>query len=252
MQVYSTNTPTLRTNLREAIFEGLPPDNGLYMPVQIPQLPASFIEDLDRYSFQDIAFEVAHALIGDEIPESDLRLIIQQAISFPAPVVSLNEHTHILELFHGPSLAFKDFGARFMAQTMSYFNAGENKDLTILVATSGDTGGAVAAGFYRTPGIRVIILYPSGKVSPLQEKQLTTLGHNITALEVSGNFDDCQALVKQAFLDTTLRQKLRLSSANSINISRLIPQVFYYWEAYKQVYRQHQNIVFVVPSGNFG
>lgn len=252
MQVYSTNTPTLRTNLREAIFEGLPPDNGLYMPVQISQLPASFIEDLDQYSFQDIAFQVAHALIGDEIPESDLRLIIQQAISFPAPVVTLNEHTHILELFHGPSLAFKDFGARFMAQTMSYFNAGENKDLTILVATSGDTGGAVAAGFYRTPGIRVIILYPSGKVSPLQEKQLTTLGHNITALEVSGNFDDCQALVKQAFLDTTLRQNLRLSSANSINISRLIPQVFYYWEAYKQVYRQHQNIVFVVPSGNFG
>lgn len=252
MQVYSTNTPTLRTNLQEAIFEGLPPDNGLYMPVQIPQLPASFIEDLDRYSFQDIAFQVAYALIGDEIPESDLRLIIQQAISFPAPVVTLNEHTHILELFHGPSLAFKDFGARFMAQTMSYFNAGENKDLTILVATSGDTGGAVAAGFYRTPGIRVIILYPSGKVSPLQEKQLTTLGHNITALEVSGNFDDCQALVKQAFLDTTLRQNLRLSSANSINISRLIPQVFYYWEAYKQVYRQHQNIVFVVPSGNFG
>ena len=252
MQVYSTNTPTLRTNLRDAIFEGLPADNGLYMPTHIPQLSPAFIENLDQFTFQDIAFQIAHALIGDEIPEADLRQIIRQSINFPAPVVSLDEHTNILELFHGPSLAFKDFGARFMAQTMSYFNTGQSKDLTILVATSGDTGGAVAAGFYRTPGIRVIILYPSGKVSLLQEKQLTTLGHNITALEVSGTFDDCQALVKQAFLDTTLRKNLRLSSANSINISRLIPQVFYYWEAYKQIYRQQQNIVFVVPSGNFG
>lgn len=252
MQLYSTNNPSLRTDLREAIFQGLPADNGLYMPVHIPVMPASFIQDLDQYSFQEIALQIARALIGDEIPLHDLKGIIQQAINFPAPVVPLEENTFVLELFHGPSLAFKDFGARFMAQTMSYFNRGEDRELTILVATSGDTGGAVAAGFYQTPGIRVVILYPSGKVSPLQEKQLTTLGHNITALEVEGTFDDCQALVKQAFLDTHLRQHLRLSSANSINISRLIPQIFYYWEAWKQLYRANKNITFIVPSGNFG
>jgi threonine synthase len=252
MQLYSTNNPALRTNLREAIFQGLPADNGLYMPVNIPVMPASFIQNLDQYTFPEIALHLAKAMIGDEIPEHDLAAIIQKAINFPAPVVQLEEHTTVLELFHGPSLAFKDFGARFMAQTMSYFNRGEEQELTILVATSGDTGGAVAAGFYQTPGIRVVILYPSGKVSPLQEKQLTTLGHNITALEVDGTFDDCQALVKQAFLDTALRQQLRLSSANSINISRLIPQIFYYWEAWKQLYRAHEKIVFVVPSGNFG
>ena len=215
-------------------------------------MPASFIQNLDQYTFPEIALHLAKAMIGDEIPEHDLASIIQSAINFPAPVVQLEEHTNVLELFHGPSLAFKDFGARFMAQTMSYFNRGEEQKLTILVATSGDTGGAVAAGFYQTPGIRVVILYPSGKVSPLQEKQLTTLGHNITALEVDGTFDDCQALVKQAFLDTELRQQLRLSSANSINISRLIPQIFYYWEAWKQLYRSHKKVVFVVPSGNFG
>jgi len=252
MQLYSTNNPALRTNLREAIFQGLPTDNGLYMPVNIPVMPASFIQNLDQYTFPEIALHLAKAMIGDEIPEQDLASIIQSAINFPAPVVQLEEHTNVLELFHGPSLAFKDFGARFMAQTMSYFNRGEEQKLTILVATSGDTGGAVAAGFYQTPGIRVVILYPSGKVSPLQEKQLTTLGHNITALEVDGTFDDCQALVKQAFLDTELRQQLRLSSANSINISRLIPQIFYYWEAWKQLYRSHKKVVFVVPSGNFG
>lgn len=252
MQLYSTNNPTLRTSLRDAIFQGLPADNGLFMPVNIPVLPDDFIQNLDRFTFQEIDFQIAHTLIGTEIPEPDLRQIIQQSINFPAPVVSLDEQTYVLELFHGPSLAFKDFGARFMAQTMSYFNRGEQKDLTILVATSGDTGGAVAAGFYQTPGIRVVILYPSGKVSPLQEKQLTTLGHNITALEIDGTFDDCQALVKQAFLDAELRQQLRLSSANSINISRLIPQVFYYWEAYKQVFQKHDKISFIVPSGNFG
>jgi len=252
MQLYSTNNPTLRTNLKEAIFQGLPQDNGLYMPVEIPALPDNFIEQLGSFDFQNIAFTIAHALIGDEIPEADLKHIIRQSLTFPAPVIELDQETLILELFHGPSLAFKDFGARFMAQTMSYFNRGKTQDLTILVATSGDTGGAVASGFFQTPGIRVVILYPSGKVSALQEKQLTTLGHNITALEIEGTFDDCQALVKQAFLDTELRQALRLSSANSINISRLIPQVFYYWEAYKQVCPDHKNIVFIVPSGNFG
>jgi len=252
MTLYSTNNPALRVNLREAIFQGLPVDNGLYMPVEIPTMPAEFIADLDQYSFQEIAIQLAQALIGDEIPESDIERIVREAVNFPAPVVPLDASTVILELFHGPTLAFKDFGARFMARAMAYFNEGTSEPLTILVATSGDTGGAVAAGFYQTPGIRVVILYPSGQVSPLQEKQLTALGHNITALEVSGTFDDCQALVKQAFLDTELRKQLRLSSANSINISRLIPQVFYYWEAYKQVYRQNEQVVFVVPSGNFG
>ena len=252
MQLYSTNNPSLRIHFRDAVFQGLPSDNGLFMPVHIPVMPTEFVRNLDQYSFQELAFSISSALISDEIPDADLKEIIRQAINFPAPVVQLEDNTFVLELFHGPSLAFKDFGARFMAQVMAYFNRGESQDLTILVATSGDTGGAVAAGFYQTPGIRVVILYPSGKVSPLQEKQLTTLGHNVTAIEVNGTFDDCQALVKQAFLDYDLRQKLRLSSANSINISRLIPQMFYYWEAYKQVYRKHKNIVFVVPSGNFG
>lgn len=252
MQLYSTNNPSLRVDLREAIFQGLPSDNGLFMPTNIPKMPVSFIGSLDQFTFPEIAFELAQALIGHEIPTADLKGIVNRAINFPAPVVPLEENTFILELFHGPSLAFKDFGARFMAEIMSYFNRGENQELTILVATSGDTGGAVAAGFYKTPGIRVIILYPSGKVSPLQEKQLTALGHNVTALEVAGTFDDCQALVKQAFLDTELRRHLRLSSANSINIARLIPQIFYYWEAWKQLYQERENIVFVVPSGNFG
>jgi len=252
MQLYSTNTPSLRVGFKEALFQGLPADKGLFMPLNLPALPADFIQNLHQYSFQDIAFRVAQNLIGEEIPASDLRQITDHAINFPAPVVLLDEQIGILELFHGPSMAFKDFGARFMAETMSWFNRGENQELTILVATSGDTGGAVAAGFYRTPGIRVIILYPSGKVSPLQEKQLTTLGHNIQALEVQGTFDDCQAMVKQAFLDPELSTRLRLSSANSINIARLIPQSFYYFEAYKQVSHLDKPVVFSVPSGNFG
>jgi threonine synthase len=252
MQLYSTNDPNLRVNLREAVFRGLPEDKGLFMPLEIPELPQSFVHNLSSFSFQEIAYTVAQRLMQGALPESALRNIVEAAINFPAPVVHLDRHTHILELFHGPSLAFKDFGARFMAQLMSYYNQGEDKDLTILVATSGDTGGAVAAGFYQTPGIRVVILYPSGKVSPLQEKQLTTLGHNITALEVAGTFDDCQALVKQAFLDKDVTNRIRLSSANSINIARLIPQSFYYFEAYKQVADYRLPVVFSVPSGNFG
>lgn len=252
MQLYSTNNPNLRVSFKEAVMKGLPDDNGLFMPVEIPELPKSFIQNLKKYSFQEISFTVAKNLIEESIPETDLREIIEKAINFPAPVVRLDEQTFVLELFHGPSLAFKDFGARFMAQTMSWLNRGEGKELTILVATSGDTGGAVAAGFFQTPGIRVVILYPSGKVSPLQEKQLTTLGHNITALEVSGTFDDCQYLVKKAFLDNEIASKLRLSSANSINIARLIPQAFYYFEAYKQVTPQIYPVVFSIPSGNFG
>lgn len=252
MQLYSTKDPKHIATLEEAVFRGLPPDNGLYMPTHIPQLPADFIDNLPEYSFQEIATAVAGALFGEAIPPSEMRQIVARALTFPAPVVSLDESTHVLELWHGPSLAFKDFGARFMAALMGWFLQQKEEETIILVATSGDTGGAVAAGFYSTPGIQVVILYPSGKVSPLQEKQLTTLGKNIHALEIEGTFDDCQALVKQAFLDEDLRRHLSLSSANSINIARLLPQSFYYFEAYKQLMPLEQPLVFVVPSGNFG
>jgi threonine synthase len=252
MRLYSTKNTTKFVSLQEAVFKGLPEDNGLYMPESLPHLPEDFIKNLKNHSFQEIGFEICKHLLAGAIPENDLREIIEKSITFPAPVVKLDDETHILELFHGPSLAFKDFGARFMAQLMSYFNRGDDRELVILVATSGDTGGAVAAGFYKTPGIRVVILYPSGKVSNLQEKQLTTLGENISAIEVNGTFDDCQALVKQAFLDEDLTKKIRLSSANSINIARLIPQSFYYFEAFKQLEDDGKPVVFCVPSGNFG
>ena len=251
MKLYSTKNTNAFVDLQEAVFKGLPDDNGLFMPENIAKLPASFFENIKDYSFQDIAFEVCKNLFQGYVPENDLREIIEKSIDFPAPVVKLDENTYVLELFHGPSLAFKDFGARFMAQLMSYFNRGNDEELVILVATSGDTGGAVAFGFHNTPGIKVVILYPSGKVSMLQEKQLTTLGGNISALEIDGTFDDCQALVKQAFLDKELTSKIRLSSANSINIARLIPQSFYYMEAYKQI-ENPEKVVFCIPSGNFG
>ena len=255
MQLYSTNNPNLRVSFQEAIFKGLPDDKGLYMPLEIQMLPKDFVYGLSARSFQEISFIVAKGLLQGAMPDIDLERIIQKSINFPAPVIRLDDKTYVLELFHGPSLAFKDFGARFMSQVMSYFNRGEDKKLTILVATSGDTGGAVAAGFFQTPGIEVVILYPSGKVSSLQEKQLTTLGHNVVALEVDGTFDDCQNLVKRAFLDPDIIRQMRLSSANSINISRLIPQTFYYFEAYKQIEKRIglvTNVVFSVPSGNFG
>lgn len=252
MKLYSTKNRSNIVDLKEAVMKGLPDDNGLFMPTHLPTLPDSFINNLADFSFQEIGFEVCKALFDGAIPDEDIQNIIQKALTFPAPVVSLDKQKHILELFHGPSLAFKDFGARFMAQLMGYFNQKEEKDLVILVATSGDTGGAVASGFYQTPGIEVVILYPSGKVSFLQEKQLTTLGHNITALEVNGTFDDCQALVKKAFLDPDLNDSIRLSSANSINIARLIPQSFYYFEAYKQMNQGGDPVVFCIPSGNFG
>jgi len=230
----------------------LPADRGLYMPDHIPTLSKDFINHIEQYTFEEIAFNVIGNVIGDEIPSAKLREIAEETVNFPAPVVSLDNDTHVLELFHGPSLAFKDFGARFMAQMMSYYNRGEDQELTILVATSGDTGGAVAAGFYKVPGVRVIILYPSGKVSDLQEKQLTTLGENITALEIDGTFDDCQAIVKNAFLDKELNEAHRLSSANSINIARLLPQSLYYFEAYKQLSDKSRHLVFSIPSGNYG
>lgn len=252
MQLYSTNNPDNIVGLKEAVLKSLPKDKGLYMPTDIPQLSSIFLDNIEDYTFAEIAFEVAKTLIGDYIEEGELRGIIGRAINFPAPVHMHDESIGTLELFHGPSLAFKDFGARFMAELISYFIKGEEKDVTILVATSGDTGGAVAAGFYNTLGIEVIILYPKDKVSDLQEKQLTTLGGNITALEIDGTFDDCQAIVKEAFLDPQLTEKYNLSSANSINIARLIPQSFYYFEAYKQVKKHGKKVVFSVPSGNFG
>lgn len=251
MKLYSTKNKSSFVSLAKAVLKGLPDDNGLFMPEQIPQLPKEFIQNIKNYSFQEIAFIVCKTMFADTIPDEDLKEIVYESINFPAPLVKLDEQKYILELFHGPSLAFKDFGARFMARLMSYFDRGNDDELVILVATSGDTGGAVAAGFYKTPGIKVVILYPSGKVSHLQEQQLTTLGHNITALEIDGTFDDCQALVKKAFLDKELTSKIRLTSANSINIARLIPQSFYYFEAYKQL-ENPKNVVFCIPSGNFG
>jgi threonine synthase len=254
MKLYSTNNRQHVVSLKTAVMEGLPPDNGLYMPENIPLLPFSFFQSLPDLSFPELSFQVAYALIGEYLPKEDLKNMIDQAITFPAPVIRLNDQTYIQELFHGPSLAFKDFGARFMAQLMSYFNRGESKELTILVATSGDTGGAVAAGFHNTPGVNVVILYPAGKVSPLQEKQLTSWGDNIYALKVNGTFDDCQQLVKDAFLDTQLKEQVRITSANSINIARLIPQSFYYFEGFRQIegaLSEDCVIHFVVPSGNF-
>ncbi len=252
MKLYSTNNKNNVVDLKTAVMNSLPEDRGLYMPVRIDRKETSFFENLPDMTFKEIAFEVALHFTGDYIPQGALYQIIDRSIDFQAPVFMLDDHLFSLELWHGPSLAFKDFGARFMAQLMSFFVRNENRKTTILVATSGDTGGAVAAGFYDTPGIEVIILYPSGKVSNLQEKQLTTLGNNITALEIQGTFDDCQRLVKTAFLDDNLRSDYNLSSANSINIARLLPQTFYYFEAYKQLLPQGKDVVFAVPSGNFG
>lgn len=253
MRLYSTNNKDLRVSFQEAVFNSMPQDKGLYMPVEIPKMEQDFIQNIEKYSFQEIAYQVASTLLGDEIPYADLRAIINEAINFEAPVVALDKDTFVLELFHGPSLAFKDFGARFMSRIMGYFLKDGEQLLDVLVATSGDTGGAVALGFLGVPNTRVTILYPKGKVSEVQELQLTTNGQNIRAVCVDGTFDDCQALVKQAFADEELNGKMRLTSANSINIARLIPQTFYYFNAYAQLKRQGlTKVVFAVPSGNFG
>lgn len=252
MQFHSTGNNNLKASLEEAIFRSLPADNGLYMPDHIPVLPKEFFDTIHEKSFNEIAVEVAYALLYEDLTREETEAIVNRAFDFIAPVRSLGDDLHVLELFHGPSLAFKDFGARFMAALMSHFLQKSEKNIHILVATSGDTGGAVAQGFYKVPGIRVTILYPSGSVSELQEKQLTTLGINVQALEVDGTFDDCQYLVKQAFLDSELNTLFNLSSANSINISRLIPQSFYYFFAYAQLVKSQKPIVFSVPSGNFG
>jgi threonine synthase len=251
MLYHSTNNPSHRVPLKEAILRSLPPDNGLYMPDRLPVLDSSFWNSWRSMPFAEIGTQVAQSFFGDDVPENTLREIVEGTLAFDAPVVTLAPHDHILELFHGPTLAFKDFGARFMARLMAHLTKDEDQELTVLVATSGDTGGAVASAFHNVPGTRVIILYPKGKVSGLQEKQLTALGGNITALEVDGTFDDCQHLVKSAFLDTDLSTRLNLTSANSINLSRLVPQSFYYFHAARQL-PEGSPIAFVVPSGNFG
>jgi threonine synthase len=256
MRLYSTTTPSYTASLREAILRGLAPDGGLFMPMDFPMLPPRFFENLSSASFESIGYDVTRTLIGDAIPTSALKRIIEEAVNFDAPLTALSDEDFVLELFHGETLAFKDFGARFLAQTMKHFLRDEKKDGVILAATSGDTGSAVAHAFFQMERIQVVLLYPSGKVSRIQEQQLTTLGGNVTALEILGTFDDCQRLVKSAFMDEHLQRKHFLSSANSINIGRLIPQMFYYFRAYAALLpllkKKPLPVVFAVPSGNFG
>ncbi len=255
MNYYSLNKKSSNVTFKEALIKGLAPDKGLYFPEKINKLSESFIANINNYSNEEIAYECIHQFIGSEIPESDLRKIITDVLSFDFPLTKLNDQISFLELFHGPTMAFKDVGARFMARCLAYFlkNQDEKKSVTVLVATSGDTGGAVASGFYKVKGIKVVILYPKGKVSNVQEKQLTTLGENITALEVDGTFDDCQAMVKKAFLDKDLLNNINLTSANSINIARWLPQMFYFFFSYRDFKLSHSDkIAFSVPSGNFG
>ncbi|HPH33151.1 MAG TPA: threonine synthase [Chitinophagaceae bacterium] len=262
MQFYSTNKQSPSVSFKEATIKGQAPDKGLYFPEYIPQLDAGFIKNIEQYSNEEIAYRVIAPYVGEEMTEETLRRIVGETVSFPIPLVPVTEAISSLELFHGPTLAFKDIGARFMSRCLREAIGGgigqatssgqTNTAITVLVATSGDTGGAVANGFYGVEGVEVVILYPSGKVSPVQEKQLTTLGGNIRALEVEGTFDDCQAMVKQAFMDQELTAKRFLTSANSINVARWLPQQFYYFFAYKQWKEKEQPPVFSVPSGNFG
>ncbi|RIA09624.1 threonine synthase [Flavobacteriaceae bacterium MAR_2010_72] len=252
MNYYSLNRKAPNTSFKDAVIKGLAPDKGLYFPKEMKPLPSSFFENIDNLSHNEIAFETIKQFVTPDIPESVLKTIIEETLSFDFPVVELNENISTLELFHGPTMAFKDVGARFMARCLGYFNQNNNKEVTVLVATSGDTGGAVANGFLGVEGVKVVILYPSGKVSDIQEKQLTTLKKNITALEVDGVFDDCQDMVKRAFLDEELTAFMQLTSANSINVARWLPQLFYFVFAYKQLHNKYKEIVFSVPSGNFG
>jgi threonine synthase len=248
----STSRKAPLTSLRGAVLRGLAPDGGLYMPVEIARHSPEELEEFRRLPFTEVCFRVARPFATPDVPEEVLWQVVSEAINFPVNLVSLSPGLHILELFHGPTLAFKDFGARFMARLMGYFVRGETRPLTVLVATSGDTGSAVAHGFLRVPGIRVVILYPSKRISEAQEKQFTTLGENITALEVAGTFDDCQRLVKQAFSDAELNTHAWLTSANSINIGRLLPQMFYHVAAYRQLPVASVPLIVSVPSGNFG
>ena len=255
MKYYSTNYQASDATLQEAVVKGLASDKGLFMPYEIKALSQSFYDQIENLSFQEIAYKVADAFFGEDIPAETLKQIVYDTLNFDAPVVIVRENIYSLELFHGPTLAFKDVGGRFMARLLGYFIKQEGqKQVNVLVATSGDTGSAVANGFLGVEGVHVYVLYPKGKVSDIQEKQFTTLGQNITALEVDGTFDDCQALVKNAFMDAELNAHMKLTSANSINVARFLPQTFYYFYAYAQLKKagKANNLVICVPSGNFG
>ena len=250
MNYYSLHRKSPNTTFKNAVVQGLAKDRGIYFPETITPLSEDFIQNIANFTNQEIAYEVIKQFIGDEIPTEQLKHIIKETVSFDFPVVNIDHNTASLELFHGPTMAFKDVGATFMARCLEYFNRESEEEVTVLVATSGDTGGAVANGFLGVKGVNVVILYPSGKVSDVQEKQLTTLGQNITALEVDGVFDDCQEMVKEAFLDVDIKRKL--TSANSINVARWLPQMFYFFIAYKELQKKNKDLVFSVPSGNFG
>lgn len=253
MQYYSTNNPSIKSELKEAVINGLASDKGLFMPEEIPVLPSGFWEALPHLSVGEIGFETLKHFFCPEIPEETFKELTEEAFNFPIPLVPVTDKIGALELFHGPTLAFKDMGARFLARVMAHFTSDHAKAINVLVATSGDTGSAVANGFLGVEGVNVFVLYPKGLVSEVQEKQFTTLGQNITAIEVDGTFDDCQRLVKTAFMDEDLKQKLQLTSANSINLARFLPQMVYYFYAYAQAVKKGQrDIVVCVPSGNFG
>lgn len=251
MKFYSTNKKVAPLSFKEAVIHSLPSDRGFYFPEKIPTLESDFFKELNSYTLSEIGYKILTPFTHEDIPKAKLKNITEEAFNFDVPLKKIETGIYSLELFHGPTYAFKDIGARFLARCLAYFNESHNQEVTILVATSGDTGGAVASGFYDVDGVNVVILYPSGKVSELQEKQLTTLGKNITAVEIDGTFDDCQNMVKQAFLDKELNETLNLSSANSINIARWLPQSIYYFEAFKQL-QNRDNLVFSVPSGNYG
>jgi len=252
MKFYSLNNQNIKVSFKDAVIAGIAPDKGLYFPEHITPLSIDYFEQIEQLSDHEIAFQAIHQFVSEDIPDEALKDIIANTLDFDFPVVDIEENVGTLELFHGPTMAFKDVGARFMANCLGYFSQGEKQDVTVLVATSGDTGGAVANGFLGVDGVKVVILYPSGKVSEIQEKQLTTLGQNIEAMEVDGVFDDCQRMVKTAFLDTEITNHKKLTSANSINVARWLPQLFYFLFAYKQAKSKGKEIVFSVPSGNFG
>jgi threonine synthase len=251
MNYYSLNNKNHQVSFQEAVIKGLAPDKGLYFPSSLTPLSEAFFENIENLSHEEIAFEAIKQFVGDEIPENELKQIIAETLCFDFPLVKIEEDVYSLELFHGPTMAFKDVGARFMSRCLAYFNRNDDKKVTVLVATSGDTGGAVASGFLGVKGVEVVILYPSEKVSDIQERQLTTLGQNIKALEVDGVFDDCQDMVKKAFLDDALQHQ-NLTSANSINIARWLPQMFYFFFAYTTLKKHNKPLVISCPSGNFG
>jgi threonine synthase len=252
MKYYNINNPTEKVTLKQAVLKSITRKADLYMPEYIPLLPSTFFEDLNKMDFIDIAFKVAKAMLGNDVPDNALEDIVKEAFIFDIPLKQLDENLFVLELYHGPTMAFKDVGARFMASLFEYLIRNDNHEITILAATSGDTGSAVANAFSERKGIKVVILYPSGRVSEIQEKQLTTMGGNITTLEVDGDFDDCQRLVKSAFADSDLNSRLNLTSANSINFARLFPQSFYYFYALAQLPDTKTHVAVSVPSGNFG